>query len=368
MPQTDTMPTDALDLLTAPGPFATVHLPTPSALADAAERFESSLKVARDRLEDLGASGELIGRVRDEAHGSGHQGGESLVVVANAGDAWSWVLQDEIEQVTAELGPLPHIARLVESTRRSVPHVVVLIDREGADIEVVHRGTDPETTMTVVGDTDVIHRGAAGGWSQRRFQQRAENTWEENARDVADAVSELFPTVRPHAVLVAGDERAVGFFVEHLSEEAHEVVHRLEHGGRADGADLDGMRADVDRHLADLVARRTTDLLERFASHRANGAAVEGAPDTLGALFEHRVETLLVHADPDDDRTAYFGPDAGQVSVDRETFASLDIDAEEGPLLEVALRGAHGTGAEIWFVPEHGPAAPAGGIGAILRG
>ena len=36
-----------------------------------------------------------------------------------------------------------------------------------------------------------ITKIAAGGWSQRRYQQRAENTWEDNARDVAGACSAM---------------------------------------------------------------------------------------------------------------------------------------------------------------------------------
>ena len=31
------------------------------------------------------------------------------------------------------------------------------------------------------GDDDPIHKAKAGGWSQKRYQQRAENTWKANA-------------------------------------------------------------------------------------------------------------------------------------------------------------------------------------------
>ena len=367
MPSIETLPLPALDLLSAEGPFATVHIPTPSAVAQAGDRFDASLKAALDELERAGASRELTGRVRDEAQSHEHTDGEVLVVVANAGDAWSWTMDTDLEQVIAEVGPLPRIGRLLQESRRELPHIVVLVDREGADIEVVHDG-DADRSLTVDGETDVIHKSGAGGWSQRRFQQRVENTWEENAQQVAEELADLQRTVRPQAVFVAGDERAKGFLVEHLPADVREITRELDHGSRADGADLDGMRADVDRSVADLLARHTTELLERFGSARANDGAVDGVTDTLLALFEGRAETLLVHADPADDRTAWFGPEPGQVAAERATFESLGLDAQEGPLLEVALRGAHGTGAQIWFVPAHGTSAPAEGIGAILRG
>ena len=367
MASIDTLPSHALDLLTATGPFATVRLPTPSSSAEAAEHLETALDAAVRTLEQAGATGELVGRVRDHVTGTDHTSGASLLVVANADDAWSWGMTTEVEQARAELGALPRIGELVEESHRSLPHIVVLIDREGADIDLVHAGDVPDT-ITVQGDTDLIHRGPAGGWSQRRFQQRTENTWEENARDVADKVTQLFNAVDPAVVFVAGDGRAVGFFLEHLPADVSAVVQQLEHGSRADGADLDGMRQDVDTGIADTVARHTTELLERFGSMRAHDLGVEGPEDTLLALFEGRVETLLVHADADDDRIGFFGPEASQVAADRQTFESLDIEAQEGPLLEVALRGAHGTGAAVWFVPAHGPSTPSGGIGAILRG
>lgn len=366
MPSTDTRPVPALDPLRAPGPFATVFVPSPSDLAQAADRFETSLSTALHRLEQLGAPEEIVARVGDRARSHDHDDGQTLAVVANGDEAWSWVLDEEVGEPFADFGSLPRLGLVVQADQRTLPHIVVLIDREGADIDIVHGGDDRQ--LTVEGHTDLIQRSSRGGWSQRRFQQRVENTWEENAQTVARQVGALHGTVRPAAVFVAGDQRAVNFFVEHLPTEVGEVVRPLEHGSRADGADLDGMRTDVDRLLADLVARQTTELLERYSSARAHDGGVEGAADTLAAVFEGRVEVLLVHHDTDDERTAWFGPDPGQVAADRATLDSLGIDAEEGPLLDVAVRGAQGTGAEVWFVPAHGPSSPAEGIGAILRG
>lgn len=369
MATTETTPSsaDALDALGATGPFLTAVLPTPSARADAAERFDASIKAAVDAFERSDAESGLIEAFRKEAGRGDHAHGNALVVVVNRERAWSWTLTAESERVRTWAGPLPRLGQMLHDAQSVIPHIVVLIDREGADIEIRHVGEEPITSV-IDGDTDTIHRGPAGGWSQRRFQQRAENTWEENARDVAEAVAAACIAVDPAAVFVAGDERAVGFFIDHLPDDVGTITQRLEHGSRADGADLDGMATDVDHQVADITARHTTELLERFGSRLAADTAVEGVEDTLLSIFEGRVETLLVHADPDDDRTAFFGDEAGQVAADASTFDTLDIAAEEGPLVEVAIRGAHGTGATVWFVPAHGASAPKSGIGAILRG
>jgi predicted nuclease of predicted toxin-antitoxin system len=369
MAPTDTMPTRAaaLDVLSQAGPFLTAELPTPSAKEDAAERFTATVKAAVEAFERSGADAAMIERFRTEAATQDHAGGATLVVVVNPQQAWSWSLQTESGAVRTSIGSLPRLGRLLHESQSVMPHIVVLIDREGADIEIVHVGDEPITSV-VSGDADIINRSPAGGWSQRRFQQRTENTWEENAHAVADSVAAAGTAISPAAVFVAGDERAVGFFLEHLPEDVGAVVKRLDHGARGEGADLDGMRTEVDHQLSDIVARHTTELLEEFGSRKANDLGVEGPQDTLLAVFENRADTLLVHADPDDNRTAFFGPEPGQVAADRSTFEALGIEAEEGPLVEVALRGAHATGSNIWFVPAHGRSAPSGGIGATLRG
>ena len=47
------------------------------------------------------------------------------------------------------------------------------------------------STVGSEGDTEYIHRCHPGGWSQRRFQQRAENPRDDNANDIALAAHAL---------------------------------------------------------------------------------------------------------------------------------------------------------------------------------
>ena len=51
----------------------------------------------------------------------------------------------------------------------------------------------------------------AGGWSQRRYQQRQVNTWEENAREVADEVARLAKGIDARLLAIGGDVYATGF-------------------------------------------------------------------------------------------------------------------------------------------------------------
>ena len=115
--------------------------------------------------------------------------------------------------------------------------------------------------------------------------------------------------------------------------------------------------------------------------------AVEGAGATLAALARGQVATLvLTGLFLDDRRTAWFGPAPTDVAADRDTLAGLGVPGPvEGRLVDVAVRAALGTGAEIRVLdpadetrpatdrgathdapapPEH---APAEGLGALLR-
>jgi hypothetical protein len=83
-------------------------------------------------------------------------------------------------------------------------------------------------------------------------------------------------------------------------------------------------------------------------------------------LNKAQVEVLLVHADPDDSRTAWFGAEAIPVAEAAAGLTDLGVaDPQQAALADVALRAALGTGAGFRIIP--GAGGPSGGIGAILR-
>jgi hypothetical protein len=98
-----------------------------------------------------------------------------------------------------------------------------MADRRGggrliADITSAGADMAADADNELEGETQDIARSAPGGWSQRRFQQRAENAWEDNARGVADEVAHLARAIDARFVAVAGDVRATAFLVEHLPD------------------------------------------------------------------------------------------------------------------------------------------------------
>jgi hypothetical protein len=350
-----------------PGPFVTCWLPALSATEDPGNRLRLEWRHARDQLDGAPAAAitaieDLLGSER------AHQDDHSLLLVAGPdGSVAGAHLPDHPPSSRAWLDNLPHIGPALQARQHLIPHVVVIADRAGADIQVVDTDGDTDSD-SVDGDTLHIQRSAPGGWSQRRFQQRAENTWERNARGVAEEVDAARERVHAQVVVVAGDPRAVGFLVEHASERLREVLHHVDGAGRSDVDPFAEVAAEVARLTNTVVANDRVAVLERFGQALQTDGAADGPERTLEMLSQGRIAHLLVHDDPTDDRRAVFHRDSRQVAVEAKVLDELGLEPTEARLIDVALWGAHHTGADVHYVPARGPRAPSGGLGGLLRG
>ncbi len=318
--------------------YVTFAVPAPSNLDNARDRFELEWRNARRQLSDKWDEEELAELDRLIA-GLDHGNGAAMVVAhARHGSTLVEALDEPIVETTVDEGPLPRLATVIEGRQRTIPHVVVAADRAGADLTAFDGG-DVTATASVEGSTVHIHRGHPGGWSQRRFQQRAENTWENNAREVADAVAVLARRVDAELIAVAGDVRAQTFILDLLPPDVAHLAVKITAGSPT------GIADEVVRLLSSIVAERITATAELVRSRLADGTAAVDTSDIVGALREGRVETLLVHDDRavgDESDPAW--PDGTRL-VDRAIAAALATDAEilvvprlammEGPLAAV---------------------------------
>jgi hypothetical protein len=356
---------DLGELLLGAGPFLTVYLATEASIENAAQRSELRWKDLRRDLEGRGADVAVLAAV-DPLVADAHLEGECLVAIANATGLLHVSHQpDPPTRDVGRWGPLPTVGPLLEWRQSQVPHVVALVDRKGGDI-FVFRPSAPDEHSEITGGDDPLHKPSAGGWSQKRYQRRAENMWNANAHEVADALVELVDAEHPRLMAVGGDVRAVELLKEALPDRATELVRGMDGTRAADGS-VDESVEQVTRLVATAVAADTKDLLAKFREERGQAdRAADGPADTLASLSKSQVEVLLVHADPDDSRTAWFGRDAIPVAERATDLTDLGIpDAQDGPLVDIAVRAALGTGAGIRMIP--GAGGPTGGIGAILR-
>jgi peptide subunit release factor 1 (eRF1) len=362
--------TEIAKLYTAHGPYVSLYLNAPTAVENAAQRLDTAWKSTRNELAENGAD-EVTLDALETAVLDNRLDGNSVVAFASHGSVlYSRRLPEELAREAAIVAPLPYVTPLLSWRQSRVPHVVVLADRTGAEILAYVDGSEPVVSEEVTGSHDVIRRVQPGGWSQLRYQHRAEDSWEGNAREIADEVDRVVRSIDANVVLVGGDVHAVRLLQEHLPETPGRIVQVLEQGGgRAADGGTPFTAAEVLDRIGEVALDRLRAVLDEFQEERGqNDRAADGVAATVEALRKAQVATLLVHDDPDDTRMLWFGPDPTLLAVRRDELTGLGVEhTEKGRLADVLVRAAVGTGAEVVVVPEGGTAIPNDGTGAILR-
>ena len=150
------------------------------------------------------------------------------------------------------------------------------------------RGTEARPCRAT---TTEVHKVKVGGWAQDRYQNRSENLWEANARQVAEVVESGIKRVAAQVVVVTGDVRARTALVDSLGEHARSLVVQLESGTRHEGGDEEKLRAEVEEAVARVAAGEDQAVIDRFGEARGRAGsgvgsvlAVAGLSDTVGAL------------------------------------------------------------------------------------
>jgi hypothetical protein len=292
--------------------------------------------------------------------------------VAVVSDATGALLERDVDApigaTRTAWSPVPMLTPFLEWLQSREPHVVVVVDHAGADLAVFdrHSGTHVES----LGEEDTsdpdLHHGKPGGWSQSRFQRRTKGRWRANAGEAAARLTRIVEELRPRVIGVGGDVRSVPMFLEQLPPTVREQVREVA-GTRARDGSEHRHEDEVARLIRTVVAEDTVMLAHKFTEELGQGdLAVVGADATLAALAEARVETLLVHDDPGDERTAWFAHDLGQVAASAADLRALGSrEHAEARLVDVAVRAALGTGASVRVIPRL--AVLREGIGATLR-
>ncbi len=357
--------TELADVARWDGPFLSVLLETRAALEHPSQVSEGRWQIHRDRLVAQGADSRCIEMV-DGIVSSAHLGGDGLGVVATPDGRMHVEHHAEApDRERAEWSTVPSLAMLIEWRQQALPYVLVLIDHRGADLVAVVREQSRAPVEAGVRDYPLT-KTAPGGWSQHRYQRRAENTWRDNAEDAAAMVTGLAGEIGAQLVLIAGDERVSHMLLGDLPRSLAEQA-RLIPGGREPIEVASRMGEEVDRQIRSVAAEHTVAVLEAF--HNASGQAgraTDGPGPTLAALAEANVETLLVHDDVDDRRTAWMGTQPGEVAMEEAELRELGVGRfVQGRLVDVAVAEALRSGSGVRVVPSNG--GPAGGLGAILR-
>jgi hypothetical protein len=360
---------DVARLFEASGPFLSMYLATEGDVENAAQRVAVRWKTLRADLVDAGVPEQTLEEIDPLVEGS-HTAGATLAVIAAVDGveyAGSMPHPPPREWVVRQ-GPLPYVIPLLTWAQSLVPHIAVLATRAHAELAA---RVPEEVERTEREEIELPHpphltRSKPGGWSQPRYQHRAEVQWERNASQVAEELTRTADRVRPRFIAAAGDVRALELLREESPKRVQETIKVV--GGEL--GSITQVLEEAERLAAATAEADSDALLDEFEQERAQGdRAADGPEATFDALARHQVRTLLLRDRPDDERTAWFGEELGQVALDRE---ALVVENEptpvEGRLLDVAVRAALGTGAEVRVLgPESDGRGPSEGLGAVLR-
>ncbi|MCT2581550.1 Rv2629 family ribosome hibernation factor [Actinophytocola gossypii] len=350
------------------GPFASVHLDASHDTEDAAKVAELRWRAVREELAERDAPDPTLGALEDALDRAPPSGRAGRLLVA-AGDE---VLVDEYlpappAQPMVRVSALPYLLPLADWNRREVPHVVVTVDRTGAQVRAVHAG-GAEHTEDVEGREHPVHKVRGAGMAHRNVQSYAEETVKRNIAEVAEEVARQVRNAHAQLLVLAGDPEARTRLRDALPAECAGIVAEIEHSRVADPS-----HDTVAHDLADLLAeqRRVEQdrVLERFRVGGGHGLAVQGLADTVAALRAANVEVLLVDARDVGDATVLVGSDPTMVATDREDLHRVGVSERIEARADEALPAAAlASGAEVVAATGDEPALGlTGGVGAILR-
>ncbi|MFL6239101.1 MAG: Vms1/Ankzf1 family peptidyl-tRNA hydrolase [Actinomycetes bacterium] len=359
-------------IFSADGPFVSGYLDTHAQVEDAAAGRETAWKNAVRALTESDVDAATIEMLTPVVLDQAPAGG-TRVVIASPGQLhlarWLPTPPDGGDDLV--VGPLPRLLPLIEAQSMWLPHVVVLTDRAGADVLAYTDGDDHPRTATT-GDVAPwpLHKTGTGGWAAKRFDASVEESWQRSAKDVAGLVEKVARDVDARFVVGCGDERAITLLRQHLPPALADNFVEVAGGGRHADGGSEHVAHRVDEVRLERAAAEHLAVLARFSEARGQGGgAREGVPDVIAALQSGAVETLLLSDQFDRvEESIVFGPDPLQLAVDPQELSDMGVERpQRAPLVDVVIRAAIGSGADVRVISSAAPDAPSGGIGALLR-
>lgn len=314
-----------------PGPYTTVYLARRPLMRDGEADTERRWGRLRKDLEAQCAPPEALAAIEARLALPAPPDTSAVAVLA-AADGTTVVEhgQDAPRADLAVVDELPYAAPLLEWHQRRIPHLVVTIDDDGADIATF--GPDHYTRIDSV---------------------------DGQAADIAGPTLSLIDAVGAELVVVAGPRFATRRLAEDLAG-AVSVSCRVV--AEPDPESVDDLADAAVRHVADVAARATVGLLRELRYLASHHSAVDGTADTVAALREGRADVLLIHDDPVDQRRIWIGPEPTDLSLE-----SRPGWADHGRLVDAAIRAAVVQGIAVHIIPSTGPQGPDDNTAALVR-
>jgi hypothetical protein len=356
----------------ASGLVVTATVAVPDTSADRSSAWDVAWADAAREAAELGAD---QGTAQALAVGAGQvlAGGTRVVVAAHGEVLLARWLPSGLGATSVRVGPLPHLQEVAAAAARRPAYVVVLADRDGADV-IAHAGGDqlpgePFPVGSRPGAQSDPHPDRPPGrlHGERHVTDREpESGGQPNAEFIAGRVSQAADSVAAHIVLGAGDKHILDAIAGHLPDSVGPVTiiasdrepdGRDDHLSAAIGAALDEITAAAIDAVGDLVASRGGE---------PGPGAVRGIQAVADQLAGQQVAVLLVAADVARDGKASLSYRIGSRPTEflvGESDAGSEVPLEDG-LVWAALH----QDAIVVQLPDTGPLAGEPAAALLRRG
>jgi peptide chain release factor subunit 1 len=267
------------------------------------------------------------------------------------------------------LGPRPYVKPLAHLLDHYAHFGVILVDRVGARFFEYHlgelqgshgfMGEDVQKIKKGGGSSAVGMRGGGGG--SRHEEEMAQR----NLRDAAHAAATFFEHRPIRRLFLGGTSETLAQFREMLPKKLQSCLA---------GSFNIGMNAgehEVRHHALSLLLaanhERETQLVEKMIGlYAASGAAVTGLDETLQAVSDKRVQTLIISDGFRAPGYAHEESDFVVANLARSPLAEQELTEVED-VVDAAVALTMTQGGHVEIVAENEDLIAAGGIGAILR-
>jgi hypothetical protein len=326
-------------------------------------------------------AGEL-GAARDTAQalnvGSGdaqeHGPGTRLVVAAHGEVLHEQWLGQSIAENSVLVGRLPHLAAAAAAAAARPACVVVVADRDGADVIAHASGTEIAVDHFLVGKREPSQTGhvrekppAVHHGERHLTDSEPESGGEQNAAAIAARVTDAAVKVGAHIVLGAGDQHILDAVSPHLTGSLGPIV--AIDGRRTRSGRDDHMGPAISAALGQIADVATSEVGDLVASQAGgqNPGAVRGITAVAEQLAEQQVAVLLLAADISQDAGASPGCRLG--SSPTELLAADAGDGIDVPLEDGLVWAALHQDAIVLVLPDRtGPLAGEPAAALLRRG
>ena len=329
--------------------------------------FNDRAKGFREESPERQSFDQDVNRIYDYLESNLNPAWNGLAIFASSGSEFfdAIPLEAPLDHHELFVGSVPHLYPLAKVIDTFPRYAAVALDTNKARIMVFSLAAAERDEKI---QNQKTRRNSQGGWSQARYQRRAENFHLHHIKEVIDTLDRIVREENINHIVVEAEEVALPIFKEqvpkHLEEKIVDVLTFQREAGDTNvlARTLAALRAKD----AETDAERVEELMNAW---QGGGLGVAGPEATLTALQLGQVEELIITASPELLKPVQKLPDdAAPGDVLAQTSAPQgSADEKQLKLADELVTRAKQTAARIRFIEDKNLLAGVGGVGALLR-